>query len=100
MNQQDERNFFDDLQSGFDPAEALRQQKDSEAKGKKLDYLIHQVFAQTEEGTELLNIWKDSLIMVPVIEPGVDMAEAGLREGFKRFIRSIILTINRVERGE
>jgi len=40
------------------------------------------------------------LIMTPTVESGIDMAESGIREGQKRFIRGIILTINRVEKGE
>ena len=97
---QQESNFYDDLQTGFDPAEALRQQKDVEAESSRLDYLIHKVFSQTEEGKELIGKWKEALIMTPTVESGIDMAESGIREGQKRFIRGIILTINRVERGE
>jgi len=97
---QQESNFYDDLQTGFDPAETLRQQKDGEVESERLDYLIHKVFAQTEEGKELLYKWKEALIMTPTVESGIDMAESGIREGQKRFIRGIILTINRVEKGE
>jgi len=93
-------NFYDDLQTGFDPAETLRQQKDGEAESERLDYLIHKVFEQTPEGKELIGKWKEALIMTPTVESGIDMAESGIREGQKRFIRGIILTINRVERGE
>jgi len=93
-------NFYDDLQTGFDPAETLRQQKDGEAESERLDYLIHKVFEQTPEGKELIGKWKEALIMTPTVESGIDMAESGIREGQKRFIRGIILTVNRVERGE
>jgi len=97
---QQQYNFYDDLQTGFDPAETLRQQKDGEAESERLDYLIHKVFEQTPEGKELIGKWKEALIMAPTVESGIDMAESGIREGQKRFIRGIILTINRVERGE
>ena len=100
MAQSDEYNFFDDLQSGCDPAEALRQNQDGEAQANRLDYLIHKVFEQSAEGKELIGTWEKALIMTPTVESGLDMAEAGIREGQKRFIRGIILTVNRVEKGE
>lgn len=93
-------NFFDNLNTGFDPAESLRRQKDAEEKANKLDYLIHAVFEQNEQGKELITIWKEALIMQPTVEPGIDQFDAGIREGQKRFIRGILLTINRVEKGE
>lgn len=94
------KNFYDDLQSGFDPSEAMKIQKDYEAKAAKLDYLIHRTFEQGESGKELLDYWKTSLVMQPVAEGGLDLIDIGIREGYKRFIRGIILTIERVERGE
>jgi len=97
---QEESNFYDDLQSGFDPAEALRQQKDNESESNRLDYLIHKVFEQTPEGKELIGKWRDALIMSPTVMIGEDSKADGLREGYKAFIRGIILTVNRVERGE
>lgn len=93
-------NFFDDLMAGSDPAEAMRQQKDYEAKAAKLHYLIHAVFEQNEKGKELIAIWKDALIMIPTADAGMDNIDIGIREGQKSFIRGIILTINRVERNE
>lgn len=95
MNQ--EPNFFDDLLNQLDPQEALKQQADSEEKGKHLDYLIHRVFAQSDEGKELLSIWKDSLIMSATADEGMDMIGVGMREGQKRMIRAIVFTIKRVE---
>jgi len=89
-------NFFDELYS-FDPEEAERLQKESEAKGAKVDYLIHRVFQQSEEGRELFSIWYDGLIMSPCAEPGMSELEIGIREGLKRFIRNIKLTVKRVE---
>ena len=100
MAKQQEPNFFDDLNSGFDLSEALKAQKDSEAKARKLDYLIHRTFEQNESGKDLLEIWKESLLMQPSATGGMDMVDIGIREGQKRFIRGIILTIRRVERNE
>ena len=97
---EEERNFFDELDSGMDPKEAARQMLEAQAKSDKLDYLIHRVFEQNEDGKELINIWKESLIMSSTAEGGLDMLEVGIREGLKRFIRGIILTVNRVEKGE
>ena len=89
-------NFFDELYS-FDPEEAKRLQQESEAKGAKIDYLIHRVFQQSDEGRELLSKWYDGLIMSPGAEPGMSELEMGIREGFKKYIRGIKLTIKRVE---
>lgn len=95
-----ESNFFDDLNSGFDLSEALRQRKDSTERAKKLDYLIHKTFEQNQAGKDLLAIWKESLLMQPSATGGMDLVDIGIREGQKRFIRGIILTVNRVERGD
>lgn len=65
---------------------------------EKLDYLIHKVFAQTEEGKELLEYWIEALLMSPTAEPGYDPLMIGLQEGKKTFIRSILLTIDKVEK--
>jgi hypothetical protein len=89
-------NFFDDL-INQDHAEAMRQDANRRAEGHKIDYLIHQIFKQTEEGRELLKVWSDTLIMQPTAEDGMDMVAIGIREGQKRMIRGIVLTINRVE---
>jgi hypothetical protein len=35
--------------------------------------------------------------MTPTAEEGMDMISVGIREGLKRFLRQIYLTINRVE---
>lgn len=88
-------NFYDDL-GNFDDVEAARLQKDSEIKAAKLDQLIHAVFAQNEKGAELVELWKQSLIMAATAEPGMDNIEIGIREGQKRFIKAILLTVKRV----
>ncbi len=91
-----DENFFDDLDSGFDPAEAQRQTDESRVKAERLDYLIHRVFEQSDDGGELLKIWAETLLMVAGAEAGMDQIDVGIREGYKRFIRNIILTIKRV----
>ena len=93
-----EPNFFDDL--GYvDPTEIEKLQKESEARADKVNYLVHKTFAQNEAGVELLEIWKEVLIMGSTAAPGMDSVEIGIREGRKEFIREIIKIINRVEKG-
>ena len=92
-------NFFDRLGAAYDYAEAEKAAKDSEERGKKLDYLIHKTFEGNEDGKELLKIWKETLIMHAGAEPGMDSVGIGIREGQKRFIRNILLTIKRVQEG-
>lgn len=92
-----ESNFFDELDSGVDVKEAQRQTEQAKAKAEKLDYLIHQIFSQNEKGRELLETWKETLIMSAGADEGMDLISVGIKEGYKRFIRNIILTINRVE---
>ncbi|MFQ6609426.1 MAG: hypothetical protein ACE5D7_01370 [Fidelibacterota bacterium] len=98
--QHEQRNFFDDLNVSLDPGELLKQQKESEAKARAIDYLIHQTFEQNVSGKKLLEIWKESLIMQATVESGMDKFEAGIREGQKRMIRGIILTVKRIDRGK
>ncbi len=91
-----EFNPFDELY-GFDPEAAEKQMEEYKAKGERLDYLIHKVFAQNEDGAELYMLWRESLIMSPTAEEGMDMIGIGIREGTKTFIRKIGLTIKKVE---
>ena len=95
----EQSNFFDDLGSALDPAEAMKLAATKKAEAERLDYLIHRVFQQTPDGRELLNIWEESLIMTATADDGMDAVGIGIREGMKRFIRGIILTIRRVENG-
>lgn len=92
-------NFFDDLKGLPDKEQAEKYIKEQELQGNRIDYLVHKVFEQSEEGKELLAIWHDSLILVPTADDGMDSVAIGIREGMKRFIRGIILTIRRVENG-
>lgn len=89
-------NPFDELYS-FDPEAAKKQVEEFKAKGEHLDYLIHKTFVQNEDGAELYALWRESLIMSPTAEQGMDMIGIGIREGMKTFIRKIGLTIKKVE---
>lgn len=89
-------NFFDDL-NPISVEEAMKQHKDGKVKAERLDYLIHKTFAQNEHGVELLDLWKESLIMSSTADEGQDMIGIGIKEGMNRFIRGILLTIKRVE---
>jgi hypothetical protein len=100
LTQVDYDNFFDNLGANLDAKEAFKQQSMSDEAGKKLDYLIHHVFQQDEKGRELFKIWKDVLLMTPTVQSGFDNFAAGIEEGKKTFIRNIMLTINKVERGD
>ncbi len=97
---QEESNAFDDLDSGHDHDEALRQKVENTEVANRFDYLIHKIFEQTPEGKELMVIWDEILRMSPTVVGGMDMYDVGMREGRKTFIRDIILTVRRVERGE
>jgi hypothetical protein len=99
-HQEHEANFFDELKTGLDPAEALKQLEESKAKSERLDFLIHRTFEQHAPGKELLGMWKEALIMQPTAEGGMDKIEIGTREGQKGFVRAIILTVKKVEKGE
>ena len=92
----EDNNFFDDLGANINQEEALKYQQDAESKAEKLDYLIHKIFQQSKDGKELIEIWKQSLMMVSTAEAGMDNIEIGIREGQKRFIKGILLTVKRV----
>ena len=64
---------------------------------EKLDNLIHQTFVQCDAGAELLEHWREALMMTPTVEAGADLITVGQAEGIKTFIRNIILTIRKVE---
>ena len=81
----------------INPAEQKRIDDLNNAMWNKLDHLIHQVFEQNPQGQELLELWKDSLIMHPSVTASSTQFEAGIAEGKKEFIRNLILTIRTVE---
>lgn len=89
-------NVFDELY-GLDFEAYKKQAEENEAGGARRDYLIHKVFSQNEDGAELYNLWRESLIMSPTAQEGMDMIGIGIREGTKSFIRKIGLTIKKVE---
>jgi len=62
--------------------------------------LIHKVFAQSDAGKELLQKFKEDLIMVPTLSPHSTQFEAGMNEGMKQFVRNIITQINTVESNQ
>lgn len=97
MSKNEEWNFFDELGGLASPEEAAKAKEAQRIAGEKVDYLIHKLFEQTDEGKELLGIWKENLIMKPHAGAGMDYVEIGIKEGMNRFIRGIILTVNRVE---
>ena len=90
---------FDSIVGLPDPEEVRRMLVDQQVAGDKLDNLIHKVFSQNEEGKELLEIWGKTLMMMPTANPNDDSIQIGINEGTKRFIRNIIVTIEKVERG-
>jgi hypothetical protein len=92
------RNLFDEL-GAYDQEEADRQTVENRIVGEKCDYLIHKIFEQTEEGQELIAIWKDALDTRAGADVGMEYLEIGIIEGYKRFIRHIIRTIKKVEAG-
>lgn len=99
MDDNNQSNFFDDLSGTISKEEADKLSKENQAKGEKIDYLVHKVFEQTEEGKELLDIWREALMMTLTADTGMDNISIGIAEGYKRFIRNIILTVRKVENG-
>ncbi len=77
--------------------EGLEQTDSFKAQMEKNNILLHKVFVQNADGVELLNKWRDSLIMTPSLAPESTQFEVGLNEGEKRFIRNLIISIQSVE---
>ena len=92
----EQNNPFDEL-IGIDLEAAKNYLDEQKRKSERIDHLIHKVFEQTPEGKELLEIWRESLIMTPTVTEGASLETHGINEGMKRFIRNIITTIRRVE---
>jgi hypothetical protein len=95
-----QHNPFDNIGIDIDPEKIKKHQHAQNALNEKLDILIHRTFAQSEAGIELLDLWKESLMITPGLQPGMCDKEAGIIEGKKSFIRNIILTIRRVNKNE
>jgi len=64
---------------------------------EKASLLMHQVFKQTDNGRELLEIFKHRLMFVPIDRHGTDPFMLGKEEGERDFIRKILLTIETIE---
>ncbi len=60
--------------------------------------MLHRVFVQNEYGAELLEKWKNDLLMIPTILPESSQFGAGLTEGGKMFVRNIITQVQSVEK--
>lgn len=90
-------NPFDDMGGIADPEDLRKAEAEKAAMWSKVDNLIHQVFQQNKQGKELLEIWKDALIMRPTVTPNSTAFQVGIAEGNKEFIRNIYLTIKNVE---
>ena len=96
----EQQNPYDDIGLDLDPETISQHQRNQQVRNERLDHLIHKTFAQTQAGIDLLILWDESLRMAPGLQPGMCDKEAGMIEGKKSFIRSIILTIRRVESNE
>lgn len=59
--------------------------------------LVHRVFAQTEAGRELMDIWTESLLKTPVARANSTQIEMGIQEGMNQVTRTIINICNSVE---
>lgn len=92
-----EFNAFDEMGGIADPEELARIKAENEVIWNKIDHLIHKTFQQNESGRELLETWKQALIMTPTVTPNSTQFQAGIEEGKKEFIRKICLTIKNVE---
>ncbi len=96
-NQPQEFNGFDQIGGIANPEELARFEAENNALWVKVDQLIHRVFEQHGPGKELLEIWKETLIMSPTVTDHSTQFQAGIAEGKKEFIRNIYLTIKSIE---
>lgn len=79
------------LDEGLKQQEAFKRLVEQEA------IRVHKVFAQNEDGRELLEHWRDSLLMVPSAGPNSTQIEIGIAEGIKQFVRNIIIQTKKFE---
>lgn len=96
MNNQ-QSNPFDDMGGIPDQQELDRIQAENNIQWGKLENLIHRVFKQNKAGEELLELWKEALIMTPTATANSTQLQVGIEEGKREFIRNIYLTIKNVE---
>lgn len=92
-----EYNGFDNIFGLQDQDEVKKLNEAQNAMYEKIDHLQHKVFKQSTDGAELLELWKESLIMNPVVTPSSTSFGAGIEQGKRDFIRYILLTIKSVE---
>lgn len=93
-NKQSDNPFDNMLPEPPDPKEIER----LKAEADRQNYLVHRVFAQNQDGAELLEIWKKDLMLRPTIDAGQESPyQIGIVEGGKTMIRNILLTIERIE---
>lgn len=59
--------------------------------------LIHNVFAQNEQGLKLLSIWEEQIKMIDGFSYGKDLYDLGRIEGEKSFVRKILTAIKQAE---
>lgn len=86
--------------SQFDDLGSTPQWSESDkAQFEKIDHLIHKVFSESVAGSELLEIWTESLKFNPTAQPGYDLLVIGMEEGKKQFIRNLLTTIKKVQSG-
>lgn len=93
-----EYNAFDNMGGIPDPEEVAKQAAVDRQNWDKMEYLIHKVFAQNEDGAALILQWKEALIMTPTVTENSTQFQAGMREGEKSFIRNILLTIENIDK--
>jgi hypothetical protein len=67
------------------------------AEFNRRDELIHRVFAQSDSGRELLEVFKGQLMLTSGDSRGRDLYSLGVEEGIKTFMRNILLTVRKVE---
>jgi len=77
--------------------EGLKQQQAFKTLVEKEAIRVHKVFAQNEDGRELLEHWKSSLMMLPSAGPNSTQIEIGIAEGIKQFVRNIIIQTKQFE---
>lgn len=77
----------------------LEAQKHFKESIEKDAVLVHRLFAQNPDGEQLLDEWKNKLMMVPTLNPHSTQFEAGMAEGMKMFVRNIINQIDSINQN-
>lgn len=90
-------NGFDEIHGVTDPSLNQKEVDNEKLKWERVDHLFHKVFVQNDDGKELLEHFKEAIMMTPAVTANATQFQAGIEEGKKEFVRQIILTIKRVE---